>query len=440
MSAMQLNHAAGWLAERLLNGVPAGLVIAIAVWILLRLLGHKNSSTRFAVWFSTLVAVGLLPLLGSFSFGGSEVRRPVAFTAPSFWGTVLLGIWATLAGLALLRLGLSLRSLRNLRLRHQPVQPAALPAVLPQTLREFQLSRKVALAISDELRVPTAIGFFKPMIIVPKWALSELSPEELKAILIHELAHLKRWDDCTNLVQKVLRAIFFFNPAICWIENLLSLEREIACDDAVLARTANPRAYAECLVTVAEKSFVRRGVALAQAAVSRMRQTSCRIAQILDADRPGATRVWRPALALVTAFSAACLVTFSHAPELIAFSPPAEHSAPMLASNLEKPQPALLIPARFEPNSATVTRTPHRSARSRAGHAPVLQAKLRQPAPIPVHAIASVENYLSTQTVLLVIETRDGTMMPSWTVCMWRITFVNSGQVRSASEIPAKQI
>jgi hypothetical protein len=93
----------------------------------------------------------------------------------------------------------------------------------------------------------------------------------------------------------------------------------MACDDAVLAETANPRAYAECLVTVAEKSLMRRGLAMAQAAVSRVRQTSQRVAQILDVKRPGATRVWKPALGMVAAFAMICVVLLSRTPELVSF-------------------------------------------------------------------------------------------------------------------------
>ena len=94
----------------------------------------------------------------------------------------------------------------------------------------------------------------------------ELSTAELNSILIHELAHLRRWDDWTNLGQQILKALLFFHPAVWWIESKLALEREMACDDAVLAKTANPRGYAQCLISVAEKSFARRGLALAQAA------------------------------------------------------------------------------------------------------------------------------------------------------------------------------
>ena len=145
---------------------------------------------------------------------------------------------------------------------------------------------------------------------------------------MHELAHLRRRDDWTNLLQKILGALLFFHPAVWWIEKKLALEREMACDDLVLASTTSPRAYAECLVSLAEKSFLRRGLALAQAAVDRLRNVSLRVSQILDVDRPRATRVWRPAPVLVGGVSLVCLVALSHAPtRLVSFSNGAASSA-----------------------------------------------------------------------------------------------------------------
>jgi hypothetical protein len=172
------------------------------------------------------------------------------------------------------------------------------------------------------------IGFVNPAVVVPRWLLQELSPSELQQILLHELAHLQRWDDWTNLAQKILKALLFFHPAAWWVEKQLSLEREMACDDAVVAETANPRAYAECLTHLAEKSFVRRSLALAQAALGRIRQTSLRVAQILDADRPSVpTHSWKPAVLLVAGFAIACATGISRAPRLVGF----EDSFPKVA-------------------------------------------------------------------------------------------------------------
>ncbi len=160
----------------------------------------------------------------------------------------------------------------------------------------------------------------KPAIILPTWALQDLSPTELSAVVLHELAHLRRWDDWTNLAQSILGALFFFHPAIWWVGQGLSREREMACDDFVLASTSNPRAYAQCLVTVAEKSLLRRSLALAQAAVGRMQETAHRVARILDVQRPAATKVWKPAaLGVVSVAAIVCIASLSRAPKLIAF-------------------------------------------------------------------------------------------------------------------------
>src|SRR4029077_20059958 len=162
-------------------------------------------------------------------------------------------------------------------------------------------------------------------IVLPAWALRELPPQDLNVILLHEFAHLRRWDDWTNLVQKIVRALFFFHPAVWWIEKRISVEREMACDDAVLAETANPHGYATCLVSLLEKSLAHRlgqrqwQGSMAQAAVHRAREASLRLAQIIDKNRPAATRVCKPALGIVGVFSVACLMTLPLSPQFVAF-------------------------------------------------------------------------------------------------------------------------
>jgi hypothetical protein len=181
------------------------------------------------------------------------------------------------------------------------------------------------------------------MIVIPAWALGELSTEELKVVLLHESAHLERWDDWTNLTQKVLRALFFFHPVVWWLESKLALEREMACDDLVVAATSSPRAYAECLVSLAEKSSGRRSFALAQAAVNRMKHTSLRIRQILDGKHCGATAVWKPAVGLAAAAAMACLLFVNDAPKLVGFALPASEvhrAAPVVAQAFRPAHPS----------------------------------------------------------------------------------------------------
>jgi beta-lactamase regulating signal transducer with metallopeptidase domain len=313
----QLNQLAQLSAERMLNGMIEGIAIGLFAWTLLRVTCRQNSSTRFAVWFSALLAIAALPLLSAVS--GSAHAGSSAITMPGSWALDILFIWAAIAGVLLLRVGVGLAQLRTLRARCTEIDPATLDPLLQATLREFQTVRRVTLCHSDRLQVPTALGFFKPLVVIPSWALHELSGAELNAILIHELAHLRRFDDWTNLAQQILKALLFFHPAVWWIESHLALEREMACDDAVLASTGNPHGYAQCLVSIAEKTFLRRGLALAHAIVNRMRQTSMRVSRILDANHSSGTRVWKPALYSVAAAFIVSLVSFSHAPELVAF-------------------------------------------------------------------------------------------------------------------------
>jgi hypothetical protein len=188
----------------------------------------------------------------------------------------------------------------------------------------------------------------------------------LNQILLHELAHLRRWDDWTNLIQQIVKSILFFHPAVWWLEKRVALEREMACDDAVLAVTASPRAYAECLTHLAERSFVQRGIALAQAMLGKVRQTSARVAQILAPDRPARTsRGWKHAVSLVGACAIACAVWSARVPRLIAFEQSetahateavatAENIQPLRAVNVsaQSMQTVRVTPAKF--NTRTV--------------------------------------------------------------------------------------
>src|SRR5579872_3383106 len=313
----QLNQLAQLSAARMLNGMIEGIAIGLFAWILLRVIGRRNSSTRFAVWFSALLAIAALPVLSAVS--GSAHAGSSVLTVPGSWALDILFIWVAIAGVLLLRVGAGLIQLRTLRKSCTAIDPATLHPLLQSTLQEFQSVRRVTLCHSDRLQVPTAIGFVKPMVVIPSWALHELSNTELNSILIHELAHLRRFDDWTNLAQQILKALLFFHPVVWWIESHLALEREMACDDAVLAATGNPHSYAQCLVSIAEKTFLRRGLALAHAIVNRMRQTSLRVSRILDANHSSETRIWKPALYSVAAAFVVSLVSFSHAPELVAF-------------------------------------------------------------------------------------------------------------------------
>jgi beta-lactamase regulating signal transducer with metallopeptidase domain len=311
-------------ALQIVDCLVEGTLIASFAGLVLGAARRQNSGTRFAVWFSALVAIATLPLLGGWPHGAgvpAETVAQPAITLPVSWALYLFGAWAAIAAFLLIGVARGLWHLHILRKSCVPVDAARLDPLVAETLERSQSARPASLCTSHRVHVPTAIGFVKPMIAVPGWVMNELSVDELNQILLHELAHLRRWDDWTNLAQKVVRALFFFHPAVWWIEKKVSLEREMACDDAVIAETASPRAYAECLAHLAEKTFIQRSVALAPAAIGRIRQTSLRVAQILDGKRQlGASRGWKTAVSLVAGFAVVCVLGISREPKLIAFS------------------------------------------------------------------------------------------------------------------------
>jgi len=451
--SFSLQSLAGPGSERILNCTVEGTAIALLSWILLRALGRQNSGTRFAVWFSALLGIAALPLLGHHPV---LTKRP-EITLPASWALDLFAGWALIASAGLIRIGFGFWRLRQVRKSCVPVDLTTLDPLLRKTLEEFDSPRRPTLCVSHQLRVPTAIGFIKPQVAIPSWAMKELSLPELNTILLHELAHLRRWDDWTNLVQKIVATLLFFHPAVWWIDGKLALEREMACDDLVLAKTASPRVYAECLVSLAEKSFLRRGVALAQAAVNRVRHVSLRVAQILDEKRPGAIRIWKPAPVMLAGISIACLIGFSGAPNLVSFENTSAGSAgpatTILSSSLSENSQAArigadVVPAKYVVEPASKTASPFTAslaAKTKVNDRKpaVVPAKVRHLRAQPPRLVRSslTEDGIAPRTLIFVWQTemrrvqvvpasfmRDGQPAASdamlWNLFLWQVRVI----------------
>lgn len=303
----------------LLYSLAEASLLVMAIAFALRIIPQKSSRTTFVIWFSALLASVFLPLVGANwsravgAFGGARA----AITLPVSAALYIVVVWAVVAFAGLVRVLAGVWQLRRLRQTCEPICVSQLGPELGKIVDDFIRVRPVLILSSHAVQVPTAVGFVKPAVIIPAWMLEEGASDELKHVVLHELAHLRRRDDWTNLVQKIVGAVLFFHPAVWWMQRELSAHREMACDDAVLAETGSPRAYAECLARVAEKSFLRRQVALAQAAVSRMRQLTRRVTRILDPNRRVATQVWKPAIPAVVTLALLSGVSGSWAPSLV---------------------------------------------------------------------------------------------------------------------------
>jgi beta-lactamase regulating signal transducer with metallopeptidase domain len=320
MSAIPVLHSIIPVAfDALLYCLAEGCLLALAIAVALRLIPQKSSRTAFVIWFSALLASAFLPLVGvNWSREVGSIGAPrAAITLPLSIALYTVVAWAALAFAGLLRVMAGVWHLRRLRRGCQPVCVAQLGPELGKTIEQFWKIRSVSILSSHAVQVPTAIGFMRPAVIIPAWMIEEGPSDELKHVVLHELAHLRRRDDWTNLVQKIVGALLFFHPAVWWMQRELSAHREMACDDAVLEETGSPHAYAECLARVAEKSFLRRQVALAQAAVSRMHQLTRRVSRILDPNRRRTTQVWKPAIPAVVTLALLSGVSGSWAPSLV---------------------------------------------------------------------------------------------------------------------------
>lgn len=415
----------------LLNSLPEGILIALLTWSALRVLPRQNSRTRFAVWFVALFTVAGLNLIGPFTHFRPLLAQAGShswITLSDHWAFALFSVWLIAMCAAVMHLALGMFRLAALRRNCTVITPVDLDPALAEVFRDFSASRDVTLAISDHLSVPSAVGFFKPVIVIPAWTLRELAPEELRVILLHEFAHLHRRDDWTNLLQKVVRALFIFHPAVWWIERQLSLEREMACDDDVLAETGNARGYAKCLIALLERSFARKAWAMAQAAVHRASEARQRLARILDSNRTDGKRFGKATVGFAAVLSLLCVATAPHAPEIISFAPSASEvqpaPAPILASS--KFAPASVIPAALRTGTAEPQKIFSVAHRPSVIHARINAPKEATRAPHVVKAKNTLRD--APVETLLVIRTTEQIGPDAWVshVTVWRLKWVPS--------------
>jgi beta-lactamase regulating signal transducer with metallopeptidase domain len=277
-------------AELLISSIWQGLLLTALAWAALKLAPGLRASTRFTLWFITFLAVALLPCfaLGRAWFG---VDSPAVTSLPQsdntlhlnvMWAFVLEAVWGVASLFSVVRLLSSVLQMRAV------LRGSVVVSDLPEEI-ESVLTRdgkhSVAVRISDALDAPSVIGFFRPAVVIPRSLWSELAAADLRQIILHEIAHLDRGDDWTNLLQKLLRALFPLNPALVWAERHLCREREHACDDAVLDAAGNARAYATCLTKLAEARLVKRVASLAPGFWQRHSELAGRVENILHRRR-----------------------------------------------------------------------------------------------------------------------------------------------------------
>ena len=191
------------------------------------------------------------------------------------------------------------RKLKKLKISSPDVEVET----LSRLRQKMGIEKSVALKISPDIYTPVSLGIFSPTIILPDGVIK--SPfgkggfrgiSELEMILTHELAHIKRRDYLINLLQNILRAIFFFHPLFHLLNRSLTKEREHICDDWVINTTNQRSGYARCIVSLLEKSLHKPVcVPVALSMAERKRDIPGRIDMIVDKKRRTTTKISRRA-------------------------------------------------------------------------------------------------------------------------------------------------
>ena len=323
MEASSVTHIISTVpAQLLIASIWQGLLLTSFAWAALKLAPNLRASTRFAFWLIAFLMVALIPILALMGAHSAVAALPAAdhsFHLGIAWAVTLEVLWAIASLLSLARLVVAGIQMRTLFRTATPVSFADLEAEIQEVVVRPG-KRPIEVRLSDALDAPSAIGFLRAAVIVPRSLWEELATEERKHIILHEKAHLDRGDDWTNLLQKLLRAFLPLNPALLWAERHLCVEREQACDEAVLDAAGNPRAYATCLTRLAESRLVKRAAALAPGLWKRHSELAARVDNILHHKRSPQPLFAGALVAAFLLFSVPGVVLLQRAPRLISFA------------------------------------------------------------------------------------------------------------------------
>jgi len=156
---------------------------------------------------------------------------------------------------------------------------------LAEFVEMLDIERRVSFGLSTLVDVPCVFGYAKPFILLPVSIATSLSAEEVEAILLHELAHIKRNDYLINLMQQAMGVLLFFNPFAQLIGRIINRERENACDDIVTELTKKPIVYAHALLKLEQSRTQQWQIALAATGKTKYHLLN-RIERIMKTKKP----------------------------------------------------------------------------------------------------------------------------------------------------------
>jgi beta-lactamase regulating signal transducer with metallopeptidase domain len=348
----------------LVSAASAGLWVVVKASVLLGLGGivqsvfcrRASSASRHLVWTLAIASVLVLPVASAvlpdwavvirtapptpeavptvIPIEASSVAQPFSTPAGvdrapappqrsslSWPGVIASAYLIGLIGM-LIHLLAQYRSARWIVGHSAVVQDAEWTRLLADCADRMGVRRRVRLLRSREHTVPLALGTWRPAIVIPSIA-DSWEDDRRRAVILHELAHVIRYDCLTQALAVVSCAMYWFHPASWWIARRLRIERELACDDRVIAAGTEAREYAGHLLEIAYSFGCHRARALALG-MARPRQLEGRLLAALDAARDRRVPALRVRLASAAAAAAVLLSIAGATPTIVAANAPGE--------------------------------------------------------------------------------------------------------------------
>ena len=188
------------------------------------------------------------PLVGAPSAGKAAAR----INTPG-WEAAVVWLWLAGVLIMLIRMAGALRGASRLAAQAEICTSGCVCDMAKSLGRSLGLIRRVAVRVHPHLRVPAVVGLVRPVILLPLSAMSGLSPQQLEAVLLHELAHIRRHDLLVQIGQMLIEAMLFFNPAVWWISRQVRIEREACADFAAARLLGRPDRYVQALADWAQR-------------------------------------------------------------------------------------------------------------------------------------------------------------------------------------------
>lgn len=263
MNVAELDRFAGSVLSVLWRSSWQAGVLAVMVVVLQWALRNQLSARwRHALWTVVLLRL-LVPVtpaspfsLFNFApaqptFAGATIIVPVVTSPPlavshapiaptptqTPWMLILASVWVTGVIVMLARIACASVHLSLLVRRMSNVRDPGVLSLIDRCREELRVRRKPDVLTSADVSAPALMGFIRPRLLLPESVLTRFDPTELRLILLHELAHLKRHDVAVNWVASVLQAVHWFNPIVHLAFARLRSDRELAADELVLAHS-----------------------------------------------------------------------------------------------------------------------------------------------------------------------------------------------------------